>query len=144
MPKRYTVALNLPNVRGLIKKKCRSNIVFCEMMGKEDRPAWVSDWLRGKNLPSPEEAAQMCVLLDADPEDILLGTGNTDEETAKLQADIALVRELVEKQSIKKDLTISGEADKETAELQEIWNSADEDEKRALLEMARLIKSRRK
>lgn len=45
---------------------------------------------------------------------------------------------------IKKDLTISGEADKETAELQEIWNSADEDEKRALLEMARLIKSRRK
>ena len=144
MPKRYTVALNLPNVRGLIKKKCRSNIVFCEMMGKEDRPAWVSDWLRGKNLPSPEEAAQMCVLLDADPEDILLGTGNTDEETAKLQADIALVRELVEKQSIKKDLTENGEVDKETAELQGIWNSADEDEKRALLEMARLIKSRRK
>lgn len=45
---------------------------------------------------------------------------------------------------IKKDLTENGEVDKETAELQEIWNSADEDEKRALLEMARLIKSRRK
>lgn len=74
----------------------------------------MTDWRRGKGLPSPEEAAQMCVLLDAEPEDILLATGNTDEETAKLQADIALVRELVEKQGIKKDPAISGEVDKET------------------------------
>lgn len=144
MPKRYTVALNLPNVRGLIKKKCRSNIVFCEMMGKEDRPAWVSDWLRGKNLPSPEEAAQMCVLLDAEPEDILLGTGNTDEETAKLQADIALVRELVEKQSIKKDLTVNGEVNKPDL-VQQVRDTDDEDVLLAVLdEINRKLQARRK
>lgn len=98
MPKRYTVALNLPNVRGLIKKKCRSNIVFCEMMGKEDRPAWVSDWLRGKNLPSPEEAARMCILLNTTPEEILLHEDKDEKETAKCQKDIELVRKLLEKE----------------------------------------------
>ena len=144
MPKRYTVALNLPNVRGLIKKKCRSNIVFCEMMGKEDRPAWVSDWLRGKNLPSPEEAAQMCVLLDAEPEDILLGTGNTDKETAKRQADIALVRELVEKQGAKKDLTVNGEVNKPDL-VQQVRDTDDEDVLLAVLdEINRKLQARRK
>ena len=39
--------------------------------------------------------------------------------------------------------TLSGE-DKEAAELREIWNSADENERRDLLEMARMLKSRRK
>lgn len=39
--------------------------------------------------------------------------------------------------------TLSGE-DKETAELREIWNSADENERRDLLEMARMLKNRRK
>lgn len=115
MPKRYTVALNLPNVRGLIKKKCRSNIVFCEMMGKEDRPAWVSDWLRGKNLPSPEEAARMCILLNTIPEEILLHEDKDEKETAKCQKDIELVRKLLEKEkSIKEtpDPKIEGVDDK--------------------------------
>ena len=35
------------------------------------------------------------------------------------------------------------ELDRETIELKSIWDSADENERRALLEMARLIKSRR-
>lgn len=39
--------------------------------------------------------------------------------------------------------TLSGE-DKEAAELREIWNSADENERRDLLEMARMLKNRRK
>lgn len=39
--------------------------------------------------------------------------------------------------------TLSGE-DKETAELREIWSSADENERRDLLEMARMLKNRRK
>lgn len=33
--------------------------------------------------------------------------------------------------------------DKETAELREIWSSADDEERKVLLEMARLIKQRR-
>ena len=142
MSRRKTVSIDTDICLQLAKKKRWKAVDLAEMIGKHRN--WLSEVKRGRNLPSPEEAAQMCVLLDAEPEDILLATGSTDEETAKLQADIALVRELVEKQGIKKDLTISVEADKETAELQEIWNSADEDEKRALLEMARLIKSRRK
>lgn len=39
--------------------------------------------------------------------------------------------------------TLSGE-DKEAAELREIWSSADENERRDLLEMARMLKNRRK
>lgn len=46
---------------------------------------------------------------------------------------------------IKKDPVPKDEAeDSETAELREIWNSADENERRDLLEMARMLKNRRK
>lgn len=41
----------------------------------------------------------------------------------------------------KKDTTLSGDVD---AELREIWNTADDDERRDLLEMARMLKARRK
>lgn len=104
----------------------------------------MTDWRRGKGLPSPEEAAQMCVLLDAEPEDILLATGNTDEETAKLQADIALVRELVEKQGIKKEPPQTGEAKKADL-VQRIRDTDDEDTLYAALdEINRKLQARRK
>lgn len=46
---------------------------------------------------------------------------------------------------IKKDpIRGDGAEDSETAELREIWSSADEDERRDLLEMARMLKNRRK
>lgn len=46
---------------------------------------------------------------------------------------------------IKKDPIPKDEVeDSETAELREIWNSADESERRDLLEMARMLKNRRK
>ena len=46
---------------------------------------------------------------------------------------------------IKKDpIPKDGAEDSETAELREIWSSADENERRDLLEMARMLKSRRK
>lgn len=46
---------------------------------------------------------------------------------------------------IKKDPIPKDEAeDSETAELRDIWSSADENERRDLLEMARMLKSRRK
>lgn len=46
---------------------------------------------------------------------------------------------------IKKDPIPKDEVeDSETAELREIWSSADENERRDLLEMARMLKNRRK
>ena len=56
-------------------------------MGFTGRDSWVSDLKRGRNLPSPEEAARMCVLLQTTPEEIL------SEE-----ADIELVRGLLEQE----------------------------------------------
>ena len=71
-------------------------------MGFEDRPSWVSDLKRGRNLPSPEEAARMCVLLQTTPEEILVE-----------KADIELVRSLIERErekGIKKERPADGEA----------------------------------
>lgn len=87
MSKRKTVKLNLNITKSLIKSKCRSNVVFCEQMQKHVR--WVSDWgkIPPKNLPSPEEAAQMCAILQVTPEEILVE-----------QADIELVRSLIDSQ----------------------------------------------
>ena len=54
------------------------------------------------------------------------------------------VEELMGK-GIKKGPIPKDEAeDSETAELREIWSSADENERRDLLEMARMLKNRRK
>lgn len=89
------------------------------------------------SLRTPEEAARMCVLLQTTPEEILVE-----------EADIELVRSLIEQErekGIKKDPIPKDEAeDSETAELRDIWSSADENERRDLLKMARMLKSRRK
>lgn len=122
MSRRKTVKINLEFVNPQIKKVCRSNVIFCEKMGRPKQKTWVSDWNRfdkngkwiPKNLPSPEEAAQMCVLLDATPEEILLSEGETPEETEKLQRDIETVRRLVAEQEkkvgTKKERSADGEA----------------------------------
>jgi hypothetical protein len=72
----------------------------------------------------------------------------TPEEILTEQADIELVRGLLEQErekGIKKDPIPKDEAeDSETAELRGIWSSADENERRDLLEMARMLKNRRK
>ena len=145
MSRRKTVKLNLPYVNAKITEVFRHNVIFCEKMGRENHPTWVSDWNRKgkdgtpipKNLPSPEEAARMCVLLQTTPEEILTE-----------QADIELVRGLIERErekGIKKDpIPKDGVEDSVTAELREIWSSADENERRDLLEMARMLKNRRK
>lgn len=60
-------------------------------------------------------------------------------------ADLLPDEDLVPQEGIKKDPIPKDEAeDSETAELREIWSSADENERRDLLEMARMLKSRRK
>lgn len=117
MSRRKTVKLNLEVVLPLIKQKCRSNVVFCEKMGRSAQKTWVTGWSnkpKPKNPPSPEEAARMCILLHTTPEEILQATGETEQETAKCQADIALVRSLMEQQGIKETPAAEGEGSKET------------------------------
>ena len=45
----------------------------------EERRGWISEWKRGKNLPSPEEAAKMCAVLQASPEELLSDPGDVEE-----------------------------------------------------------------
>lgn len=87
MSKRRVVKINLGVTSQKIKSTCRSNVVFCERMGRPNQNSWVSDWKRGRNLPSPEEAARMCAILQVMPEEIL-----TEPE------DIALVQSLIDSQ----------------------------------------------
>lgn len=103
MSRRKTVKLNLEFVNPRIKEVCHNNVIFCNQMGRPNQKTWVTDWNRvkdgnwaPKNLPSPEEAARMCILLETTPEEILLREGETDEETAKCLEDIQRVKELVE------------------------------------------------
>ena len=102
MSRKKTVKIIYDAIKDPIKKLFRSNVVFCEAMGFTGRDSWVSDLKRGRNLPSPEEAARMCVLLQTAPEEIL------SEE-----ADIELVRSLIERErekGIKKERPADGEA----------------------------------
>ena len=115
MPRRRTGKLNIPVVLDKIKAEFRHNVLFCIKMGREDHKTWVSDWCRNppKNLPSPEEAAKMCILLNTTPEEILLHKGANESETVKCQKDIELVRSLVEQkraEGIKKERPADGEA----------------------------------
>lgn len=102
MSRRKTVKLNLEFVNPRIKEVCHNNVIFCNQMGRPNQKTWVTDWNRvkdgnwaPKNLPSPEEAARMCILLKTTPEEILLHEGETDEETAKCLEDIQRVKVLV-------------------------------------------------
>ena len=113
MPKRDTVFINYEKTVQLIKEKYRNNTIFCEAinkaMGTERTTKWVSEWKRNSNLPSPEEAVYICILLQTTPDEILLHEGETEEETAKCQKDIALVRDLLDQQDAKKAPTETSE-----------------------------------
>lgn len=117
MPKKYTVKVNYEAIVSAIdnhKVYRGNNTSFCLDMGFENRTSWVSDLKRGRNLPSPEEAARMCILLKTTPDEILLHDGETPEETAKCLQDIETVRKLVEAKGIKEtpDPKIEGVDDK--------------------------------
>lgn len=136
MSKRLVVTPNIEEVNSLVEGKGWSKAYFSETVMKKSR-GWITEWKRAKNFPSHEEAVRMCVMLQTTPEEILTE-----------QADIELVRGLLEQErekGIKKDPIPKDEAeDSETAELRDIWSSADENERRDLLKMARMLKSRRK
>lgn len=106
MAKRDVVFINYEKIVFLIKKIYRNNTIFCEelnkKMGTTRTTKWVSEWKRNSNLPSPKEAAVICILLKTTPDEILLHEGKTPEETAKCLEDIETVRKLVEAESAKK------------------------------------------
>lgn len=108
MPKRDTVNVNCPEILMLIQKNEWNRSSFSRKVGRYD--SWFSEVLRGKNLPSPDEAVKMCLVLEKTPEEILLHEGKDEKETAKCQKDIELVRKLLEKEKgIKKAPADEGE-----------------------------------
>lgn len=107
MAKRDTVSVNCDKILVLIRANEWSNAAFSRKVGKYS--SWFGEVLRGNNLPSPQEAARICVLLQTPPEEILLHQGKTEEETAKCQKDIALVRDLLDQQRAKKAPTETSE-----------------------------------
>lgn len=134
MPRRKTVALNIPLVEEKIKIVFRRNVIFCEAMGVPGRSSWVSDWKRGKNLPSPEEAARMCAILQVEPEEIL--TEPSDKE---------LVRSLIEQErGIKKDpIPKDGAVSPAAQELLDFLDSASGEELADVIKYIRYLKSQR-
>lgn len=127
MPKKYTVKVNYEAIISAIdnhKVYRGNNTSFCLDMGFENRTSWVSDLKRGRNLPSLEEAAKMCSLLKKSPDEILLHQGETEEQTAKCQKDIALVRDLLDQQGAKKAPTEISERELDDPDVQEIYKFA--------------------
>ena len=114
-----TVLINVPFVESLIDSKGWSNGYFgAKIMGKSR--GWVAEWKRKKdgepapkNLPTYEEAAKICIVFNASPDDILLHEGKTPEETAKCLEDIETVRKLVEAEGIKNAPAAKGEGEKD-------------------------------
>lgn len=120
MAKRDVVFINYEKIVFLIKKIYRNNTIFCEelnkKMGTTRTTKWVSEWKRNSNLPSPKEAAVICILLKTTPDEILLREGETPEETEKCLEDIETVRKLVEAESSTPD----SEAESEDAQLAQL------------------------
>lgn len=125
MSRRKTVKLNLPYVQKRIKAIFRRNVIFCEAMGRPQQRTWVTEWNRDHNLPSPEEAARMCVLLQTTPEEILVE-----------QADIDLVNGLLEQErekSTKKEPAENSKLSYAQLELIELSNKMSDDELRKFI-----------
>lgn len=87
MSRRQTVQVNVDAVESMVKSHGWKNRYFSEtLMGKI--PGWVSDWKRNKYLPSPEEAARMCAILNAMPEEFLTEQEDINTVTALIHDEI--------------------------------------------------------
>lgn len=114
--------------------------------------ARINSLLAAKGIPK-QQFYKDCSITSASYS--LWNTGKTNPSMKNLKiiaeylgvsvADLLPDEDLVPQEGIKKDPIPKDEAeDSETAELREIWSSADENERRDLLEMARMLKNRRK
>lgn len=143
MSKRTTVKVDIDRIEIIIKANGWRNSYFAEVIMKKQR-GWVSEWKRGKNFPSPEEAARMCILLKTTPDDILLHEGKTQEETAKCLEDIETVRKLVEAEGTKKAPDPKTEGVSLTVqELFDFIDTATDAELNELLRYAQFLMSKR-
>jgi hypothetical protein len=120
MAKRDIVNVDCEKTILLIKANEWNNSSFSRKVGKYS--SWFGEVLRGHNLPSPEEAARMCILLKTTPEEILLHEGETDEETAKCLEDIQRVKELVEELTAKSEEKRSAKGEALSPVEQEIFD----------------------
>lgn len=148
MAKRDVVFINYEKIVFLIKKIYRNNTIFCEelnkKMGTTRTTKWVSEWKRNSNLPSPKEAAVICILLKTTPDEILLREGETPEETAKCLEDIETVRKLVEAEGIKEAPDPKTEGVSPTVqELFDFIDTATDAELNELLRYAQFLMSKR-
>ena len=134
MAKRDTVNVNCEKVTSFIRSNEWSKAAFSRKVGKYS--SWFAEVLRGNNLPSPEEAVRMCVLLQTTPEEILTE-----------QADIELVRGLIEQErekGIKKDpIREDGVASPAAQELLDFLDSASGEELADVIKYIRYLKSQR-
>lgn len=132
MAARKTVQIQLEKVLSLSKNAGWSAATLAKRVGKHER--WFSEIKRNKNLPSPEEAARMCVLLQTTPEEILVE-----------QADIDLVNALLDNEMAKeKSPAQVGEGlSPIVRELFDFIDSASDDEIADLIRYAQFLKSKR-
>lgn len=140
MSKRKIVKVDCEQILPRIRKNEWSNAAFSRKVGRYE--TWLGEVLRGKNLPSPEEAARMCLLLHAEPEEIMLSTGETEEETAKLQADIEMVRKLLDGQKEKQPTTFGELSGPKKAILDLVMPLSDEDAE-MVLQIAQIALARK-
>jgi transcriptional regulator with XRE-family HTH domain len=140
MPKRKTVKINTELVLEMVYAHSWSAASFSKMIGKHER--WLSEVKRGKNLPSPEEAANMCALLNAKPKEILMLKGDSPEETAKCLEDIEAVRKLVEADGIKEAPATEGEG--LDGKIAQFIRSASAEELTEILRYIDFLESKRK
>ena len=132
MSKRLIIIPNIKKIESEIRRNGWSNAYFTSEVMKKQR-GWVSEWKRGKNFPSPEEAARMCILLNTTPEEILLREGSTEEDPARCQQDIDTVRQLVEEsQGAEKDPATNGEVSSAKKALINLIVDLDEEQCRKL------------
>lgn len=143
MSKRTTVKVDIERIEIIIKANGWRSSYFAEVIMKKQR-GWVSEWKRGKNFPSPEEAARMCILLKTTPDEILLHEGETPEETEKCLKDIETVRKLVEAEGIKEAPDPKTEGVSPTVqELFDFIDTATDAELNELLRYAQFLMSNR-
>lgn len=143
MSKRTTVKVDIERIEIIIKANGWRSSYFAEVIMKKQR-GWVSEWKRGKNFPSPEEAARMCILLKTTPDEILLHEGETPEETEKCLKDIETVRKLVEAEGIKEAPDPKTEGVSHTVqELFDFIDTATDAELNELLRYAQFLMSKR-
>mgnify|MGYP002522516938 FL=1 len=114
MAKRETVTIDVAKVIDLGSSNGWSAATVARKIGKH--PRWLSEIKRDRNLPSPEEAAQMCVLLQTTPEEILVKP-----------EDIALVNSLLEQEKgVKKQPAANSDEPDKKALLDAVRSSDDE------------------